>query len=275
MSQCVYHYTSLEALIGILKKDETKDSTGKTIFRNSLVFWGSRYDCMNDPQDYLFASKVVLPKMLKLLETREDINDTLKENNDAFPYVVSFSENRDDESMWKCYNADVCLEIDTQFLSPWVHDKGIIKGFFGKCCYANENEIDEVFIKAWQESLQYIEIIPSMARHACVYIKRDAFKQENEWRLYLADECLPHIRENGDTYYIEQPQDVKIKFIRNKDIVFYKEFVIQAKALKGIIVNDTDWEHFKKVKKHLEILLMSRGFYPEDIKIEQTSRYPL
>lgn len=275
MPEYVYHYTSLDALVGILKKDEVKDSKGKTKFSSSLVFWGSRYDCMNDPQDFLFASQVVLPKIIKSIEQREDISEDLKENNDAFPYIVSFSENEDDDSMWKHYNAEVCLKIDTSYLFPWIEEDGVIKGFWGKCLYAKEKDIDDQFFKSWRNSLQYIENIPSMARHACVYIKRDAFKIEREWRLYLSDETLPHVRQNGDCYYAEHPQDVKVKFVHDKDIVFYKEFRIDAKALKGIIINDTDFVHFHKMKKHIEVLLMSKGFYPEDISIEQTSRYPL
>lgn len=275
MPDRVYHYTSIDALVGILKKEEIEVSSGKKKYQSSLTFWGSRYDCMNDPQDYLFASKVVLPKILKTIEQCKEISEDLKEDNDAFPYIVSFSEKRDDDSMWKHYKAEVCLEIDTRYLSPWIQENGTIKGFWGKCVYAKEQDIDESFFESWQKSLQYIENIPSMARHACVYIKRDAFKQEQEWRLYLADEFLPHIKANGEIYYTEQPQDIKVKFVREKDIVFYKEFRIEAKALKAIIVNDTDWEHFHKVKKHIEVLLMDRGFFPEDILIEQTSRYPL
>ncbi len=275
MLEHVYHYTSLNALAGILKKEEMKNSSGKAKMKSSLVFWGSRYDCMNDSQDYLFASEVVLPKIMKSIEKRKDITEDLKENNDAYPYIVSFSENEDDDSMWRHYNADVCLKIDTSYLFPWIEEDGVIKGFLGKCIYAKEQDIDEKFFESWRNSLQYLENIPSMARHACVYIKRDAFKIEKEWRLYLSDEKLPHIRPNGDCYYTEQPQDVKVKSIRDNDIVFYKEFRIDAKALKGIIVNDTDFEHFHKVKKHIEVLLMSKGFYPEDISIEQTSRYPL
>ena len=275
MPEHVYHYTSLEALAGILKKEEIKGSTGKSKQKSSLVFWGSRYDCMNDPQDYLFATQVVLPKIMKSLERRDDIAEELKENNDAYPYIVSFSENEDDDSMWKHYNAEVCLKIDTSYLSPWITVDGIIKGFWGKCIYAKERDIDDSLFESWRNSLHYIENIPSMARHACVYIKRDAFRIEKEWRLYLSDETLPHVRSNGDCYYTEQPQDVKVKFIRDNDIVFYKEFQIDAKALTGIIINDTDWSHFQKVKKHIEVLLMSRGFYPEDIIIEQTNRYPI
>lgn len=274
MPDRVYHYTSLDALVGILNKEVSKTSSrGKN--SRFLTFWGSRYDCMNDPQDYLFASKVVLPKILKSIEQCEDIDDIFKENNEEFPYIVSFSENRDDESMWNHYKADVCLEIDTQYLSPWIQDNEIIRGFWGQCHYAKEEEIDRTFFEVWKRSLQHIENIPSMARHACVYIKRDAFKREKEWRLYIADECLSHIRANGDAFRTEQPQDVKIKCVRNKDIVFYKEFQIDAKALKAIIVNDTNWEHYQQVKKHIEVLLMSSGLFPEDIRIEQTSRYPL
>lgn len=262
MENLVYHYTSLDALLGIIGNTPHK-----------LTFWGSRYDCMNDPQDYLFASKIVLPKFLESLEKREDISDALNENNDFFPYIVSFSEKRDDEFMWKHYNADVCLEIDTKFLSPWIKEKEIIKGFWGQCTYVKEQNINDSFIKSWRNSLQYIENIPSMARHACVYIKRDAFSQEKEWRLYIADECLMRGKANGELYYAEQPQDVKFRF-KQKEMVLYKEFKVQAEALKTIIVNDTDLEHFHKLKKHLELLLKSNKLSPMDIQIEQTNRYP-
>lgn len=275
MPEYVYHYTKLDALMGILKREEIKESIEKKKLVNSLVFWGTRYDCMNDPQDYLFASQVVLPKVMKSIEQREDITEDLKENNDAYPYIVSFSENEDDDSMWKHYNAEVCLKIDTSYLSPWIVVDGVIKGFWGKCIYAKEQDIDESFFESWRNSLQYIENIPSMARHACVFIKRYAFRSEKEWRLYLADETSSHYRADGTSYHAEQPQDVKIKFVRDNDIIFYKEFRINAEALKGIIINDTDYEHYHKVKKHIELLLSSRGFDSKNILIEQTSKYPL
>jgi Protein of unknown function (DUF2971). len=274
MARHVYHYTSLDALVGILKKEDRRVVSNKDNL-SSLTFWGSRYDCMNDPQDYLFASKVVMPKVIKALEGQEDITEDLKENIEMYPYIVSFSENRDDESMWKHYQAEVCLELDSQYFSPWLKENDVIKGFWGKCHYANESKILDVFPKVSQDSMQYIENIPSMARHACVFIKRDAFRREQEWRLYMADECNFHFRANGSFSRMEQPQDIKVRQANKKGIVFYKEFKIDAKALTGIVVNDTDVEHFHKIKKQLEVLLRSRGFYPEDISIEQTSRYPL
>ena len=274
MPDFVYHYTSLEALVGILKKEEVKDSKEKIKDSSSLVFWGSRYDSMNDPQDYLFASQVVLPKIMDAIKNSEDLTEVQKETNTLFPYIVSFSENKDDESMWTNYNADICLKIDTKYLSPWIQEGEIITGFWGKCEYAKEEDLDEAFFKKWKNSIQYIENISSMAQHACVYIKRYNFRQENEWRLYMGDEILPQPCLDGTVYNTETPQNVKVKCIRNKDIVFYKEFKINGEALKGIVVNDVDYEHFSRVKKHLEILLVSRGFNPTQIKIEQTNRYP-
>lgn len=274
MEKYIYHYTNLDALRGILKQEEIDTSKGKK-HESSLTFWGSRYDCMNDPQDFMFASNVVLPKIQKALEGRNDILEEHKEVNKGYPYIVSFTENRDDESMWKHYHAEVCLELDTKYISPSIEKEGIIKCFYGKCLYAKESEIDEKFIESWEKSQQYIDNIYSMAQHACVFIKRKAFERENEWRLYIADEKLPHIKLNGETYYTEQPQEVKVKCIRNRDIVFYKEFRIVPEALKGILVNETDWNRFHSVKKHIEILLESKGFCSKDIVIDQTERYPL
>lgn len=274
MPKFVYHYTSLDALRGILNQEDIVTPKGNKK-ESLLTFWGSRYDCMNDPQDFTFASKVVLPRIQRFLKMKSDIGEELRECNEMFPYIVSFSETKDDESMWNNYHAEVCLELDTQYLSPWIVENGIIKGFWGRCIYARENEIDDKFLEAWKGSLHSIENIHSMAQHACVYIKRKAFEREKEWRLYLADEIMAHVQLDGSSYYTEQPQDVKIKCIRDKDIVFYKEFKIDYKALKKIIINDTDWEHFHKVKKHIEILLESKGFCSDDIVIEQTDRYPI
>lgn len=264
MSNYVYHYTDLNALKGIVSLHPKK-----------LTFWGSRYDCMNDPQDYLFALQVVLPKILNSIEKRKDILYEEKEDNPTYPYIVSFTENEDDDFMWKHYKAEVCLEIDTESFTPWLTDGKIIKAFWGKCKYASEKALDDAFFQSWQDSLQYIDNIPSMARHACVYIKRDAFKPEKEWRLYMADELMPYVREHVETCNAERPQDVKVKCVRNGDIILYKEFQIEANALKRIIINDTDWAHFQKVKKHAELLLAINGFFPNDVQIEQTKRYPI
>jgi len=263
----VYHYTNLEALNGILNGQQQREC--------SLNFWGTRYDSLNDSQDYIFAKNVVLPKILKAIEKEECLNEEKKEINHIFPYIVSFSENKDDEFMWQHYNAEVCIVVDSTYFSPWIIEEGVIKGFWGKCDYVNENNIDKSFFQKWKSSIQHIENISSMAQHACVFLKREAFKKENEWRLYLGDEINIKGYADGNIEEVETPQDIKVKCIRNKDFILYKEFKINYKALKGIIINDVNIEHYRSVKKHLEILLLSRGFDLSKILIEQTNRYPL
>ena len=270
MDNLVYHYTNMNAFVGIIGGNNNDSNTAA-----NLTFWGTRYDSMNDPQDYIFASRVVLPKFKKAIENMNSLTEEETEDVESFSYIVSFSENRDSEFMWKHYKAEICLELDSSLFSPWTAKEEKINGFWDKCEYAEESDIDDVFFEKWRKSKVYLKNLNDMARHACVYIKRKAFEPEKEWRLYMADGALSHFKSNGESCKMEQPQDVKVKYIRDNDIIFYKEFVLPSQALKGIIVNDRDWDHFQKVKKHIEVLLRKRGFFPEDITIKQTNCYPL
>ena len=270
MGKLVYHYTDLSAFVGIVGGFRNEKKTHPV-----LTFWGTRYDCLNDPQDYLFASKVVLPKIKNAIVLMNSDNEEEIEDVEFFPYIVSFSESCDSDFMWKHYKADVCLEIDSEYFTPWLEDNGKIKAFWDKCVYAEEDEIDDSFIYKWKNSMTCFKNINDMARHACVYIKRAAFREEKEWRLYVSDCLLSEFKANGETYKSEQPQDVKVKSIHNKDIIFYKEFTLPAEALKGIIVNNVDCESYQKVKKHIELLLRQKGFFLGDLSIRQTNRYPI
>lgn len=257
----LYHYTSLQALIGIIQKKK-------------LLFRGTRYDSMNDPVDYTFAADVVIPKLLSVLEKEKKLNDEETDYCEMYPYTVSFSENKDDESMWKHYGSDVSLEIDTSTFYPKYDINEKIKFFFDKCIYVNEEQLETAFITKWQESLQFTNI-PAIVQYACVYIKRDAFQREKEWRIFTADYRTGLMGKDGVFYETEIPQDVKVSMIREKDIILYKEFEFPMEALTGIIINDNDPFHFHKVKKHIQLLLISNGFPPGKIKIRQTCNYPL
>ena len=260
------------SIVGGYKNDGKKEP--------NLTFWGTRFDCLNDPMDYLFASKVVLPKIKNAVidmcnsTEEEEINEEVTEDVESFPYIVSFSENKDSDFMWKHYKADICMEIDSDCFTPYLKHNGIVKAFWDSCAYAEEDKIDECFFNKWNDSLVDIKNINDKARYASVYIKRAAFKDEKEWRLYMADCVLAQLSANGDITIGEQPQEVKVKCIRDKDIILYKEFIVPAKALKGIYVNNVDYESFQKVKHHIEILLRMKGFNG-DIDIRQTNRYPI
>ncbi len=270
MGKLVYHYTDMNAFVGIIGGYKSEEHT-----HPNLTFWGSRYDCMNDPQDYLFASEVVLPKIKDAIAKMNNDNEEETEDVESFPYIVSFSESRDSDFMWKHYKADVCLELESEYFTPCLNEDGKIKAFWDKCVYAEEDEIDDTFIDKWKSSLSYLKNINDMARYACVYIKRAAFRDEKEWRLHISDCNLSRFNKSGEIDRGEQPQDVKVKCIRDKDIVLYKEFVLPAKALKGIIINDVKWDNYKSIKRHIELLLRQKGFFLGNISIRQTNRYPL
>ena len=51
----VYHYTSLDAVRGILRDKD-------------ICFWGTRYDSLNDPTDCAYAEEDILPEFKEFLK---------------------------------------------------------------------------------------------------------------------------------------------------------------------------------------------------------------
>ena len=98
MENLIYHYTDLNALISI-------------VGRESLTFWGSRYDCMNDPLDYQYAINRLLQPMMNVAKEdfKEQSTSPILEELRTLPYIVSFSKKEDDFLMWRMYNAKVSL----------------------------------------------------------------------------------------------------------------------------------------------------------------------
>lgn len=255
----LYHYTSLGALIGIIQS-------------NKLVFRGTRYDSMNDPTDYIFAANTAIPKVLQELKQISNLTEEEKDYCEMYPYTVSFTENCDDGFMWKHYGSEVSLEICIDAFYPTYKVDEKVKFFFDKCIYTNEEELNDAFIKKWKESIE-TNNLTEIAQYACVYIKRDAFRREKEWRMYSADYKTATV--NGKYFATEMPVDIKVAKVREKDIILYKEFILPSTALTGIIVNDNDPAHFSKVKKHIQLLLQQNKFSLDNITIRQTKNYPL
>lgn len=70
------HYTSLDAMFGIIKKD-------------GLHFRATHYDQLNDTHEYKWAYEPLLGEIAKERSTsKEEIDDLYKK----FPYVISFSQ---------------------------------------------------------------------------------------------------------------------------------------------------------------------------------------
>ena len=53
----VYHYTSLDAVKGILRNKD-------------ICLWGTRYDSLNDPTDCIYAEEDILPEFKEFLKEK-------------------------------------------------------------------------------------------------------------------------------------------------------------------------------------------------------------
>lgn len=268
MSELVYHYTKLDALVGILQSVKGEEQ--------NLIFWGTRHDCMNDPEDYTFAADVVVPRMIESIKDMEELDESESEYVEDIPYIVSFTENKDDDFMWLFYKAEVALELDANVLDSLNGKSGIISMFWDKCEYVEEDKLDDAFINKWKEARTYLSNLPTMAQHTSVFIKRKAFEREREWRLYSSASKLYMVTEEHGVDNIETSVNpVNVKCVSDGDIILYMEFKIPREALKGIIINDVDVKRFHKIKKHIEVLLAKKGISSKTISIRQTNRYPL
>lgn len=251
----IYHYTSLDAAIKILQKEH-------------ICFWGTRYDSMNDPTDSIYARDVVIPLFKRTIE-ESNLDDYDKDDSEAFSYIVSFSQKEDDFYMWRTYKADVALEFNRDIIKEYIDkDKSPSFIYFDDCDYPEDEEgLHRAFIDKLN-TLNQGQGAMLAARHAVAFIKRPEFKDENEVRLVTFDHEGMSISEDHCIEH-EIPDNVGVKMIRNKDLVLYKEFHLPKNALTGIIINTNGDEHYKSVKKHIELWLLQQG-YKHDIKIRRT-----
>lgn len=97
----ICHFTSSDALFSIIRND-------------GLHFMASRYDCMNDSEEYKW-----LYEPLKTRISKEQSMSEREANNlyEKFPYVISFSEKEDSGDMWIRYGAKgngVCIGLSKE-----------------------------------------------------------------------------------------------------------------------------------------------------------------
>lgn len=103
----IYHYTSLDALINILKPGENE----------KIFFWASHAWFLNDPLEYKFALSLLKPSLEKYERENSKQEEFSKRLPDSFgirllnlapgePFLFSLSELSDDLSMWRAYGFD-------------------------------------------------------------------------------------------------------------------------------------------------------------------------
>ncbi len=257
----LWHYTTLNALIGILRKD-------------SLCFWGGRYDSMNDPTDFIYAQERIDPFLKKFLKDQQ-MEDEIDNSKDYFPYIVSFSKKRDDFNMWRLYNAEVAIGLKRCILTSeqnTLNERRILK----EVLYTTDKMIHSDAFKLFKEEvkrdkeLMEANIIETFYTEIFPFIKDKAYKIESEVRLVEFD-CSKVA--NKKSVGVEITNPVKCRGVRNGLLLLYKEFLISQKALKKIIIRTHDDNYFQKIKEQLELILISCGF-KSNVVIERSTCSP-
>lgn len=213
----VWHYTTLEAAIGILETNE---------------LWASDVRFMNDPSEFRFA----IEQFLEYLQRRGLPNDAFKESllrnlnwlnpfdgQHAMPIICSFSAEPDDLTQWRSYSDDgsgVAFVFDVESLRESVRACG---GDWHECRYIDRishpsetSELERAFENilwelqnVWQrddvrteedagdrESLVRHEIrTGTLARDIIPVLKPDGFRGEKERRaVFLGMFAKPKLR---------------------------------------------------------------------------------
>lgn len=99
----LFHYTKKELLPSIVQQD-------------GLHFWASRYDCMNDSEEYKWLYE---PLRLRISDEKHMTEKEVNELYEKFPYVISFSEKENSPELWNRYGNNgggICLVLDREKL---------------------------------------------------------------------------------------------------------------------------------------------------------------
>jgi len=272
----IYHYTSFDSLRGICRAPSSDQG---------LCFWATRFDCFGDKEEYKLGISVIkqlLPELEKRLQPDRRIasafewdeiigNETL-----PFPYVVSFTDKKDNEYMWEryaCQGKGVVIALDD---SRRIVNENTKNYYLRKCLYRGDlsdadlfNEIeDEYFNAAFfaltgpqkKLAMAFLSANPQLfvaliGRYLLSYvatrIKGEHYSKEQETRLILAAprlDMLPIIDRFKDVYkqfsidvegYERMMKSEKVRKRANGEIVYYQDVYLPGSVLNQVYVKDS------------------------------------
>lgn len=245
-NEILAHYTSLDALFGIIKKD-------------GLHFRATRYNQLNDTHEYKWAYEPLLKKIAEeRLETKEEINNLYEK----FPYVISFSQKEDNHLLWHLYGGcgkGVSLVLDSNVVSQACDDR-VDWDVFQKVRYATKENVmkklecavaDFRNSSCWvaDESEEFDDKI-----YACAFVKNEEWEYENEWRYARVRENNISVHPTADSIKytpIEDKHELRF-YARGSQVIPYLDVYFEPKALSKIILgNGIDYNQFSSVIKNL------------------------
>ena len=292
----LYHYTSFDSLKGICRAPSTDEG---------LCFWATRFDCFGDKEEYKLGISVIkrlLPELEKRLQPDRRIassfewDEILGNETLPFPYVVSFTDKKDNEYMWEhyaCQGRGVVIALDDSLRIVNEYTKNY---YLKKCLYIGDKSDAELFKEIEDEylnaafaaltgpqkelALAFLSVNPQLfvaivGRYLLSYvatrIKGERYSREQETRLILAaprQEMIPMVDRFKDVFkqfsvdvdgYEAMMRNEKIRKRENGETVYYQDVYLPGNVLKRVYVRN------EGLIEQVGIVLRERGF--NDVRV--------
>lgn len=253
----VYHYTSAEAFLGMLK-DIKKD----TPFPKVLTFLATHLAYMNDPQESKYGEELA-KEYIREKETESNCNyDLHVDSNPFYPllknmFSISFSAENNSLPMWSMYGKfdGLCLGFDLQKnedFSNIGNPNTVTRVIYGK-----DHGIETLYKNIYSLFVTRRNI-PSIIKNVAeatlykalsCYIKHPAYSYEKEYRMIIVN------------------KDIKFR-CKNSIIIPYILHKIPVSKLKSIILGPTSRPEL--IKNSIKMMLDSKGIDIKNINFENS-----
>ena len=271
MDNLVYHYTSLEALDGIIGKDK-------------VTFWATKYQYMNDPFEKIWAQNYILSIIERESNGDNESSDTINKLVDRYPYIISFCDIPDYRNMWRLYCNDglgVCIGLNSDILQQVASENLLSEtktkqDFFESVIYCSRNNIKQtidyldqrgIFNLNQNDKLDNLYIMSA-------FVKCDDFYIENEFRYARLREnsqvlVSPNISTGGTiSKALEDITDVKYRMRGANELIPYLEIDFPSNVIEKIIVG-YGYPDFNKPRQCIKQIL-SKNPLLADVQIEES-----
>lgn len=294
----LYHYTSIQALEGILRDSPSE---------KGLCFWASRYDCFGDKEEYkvgIETIKALLPKVENRLQSDRRVAssfdwESIKENRILpMPYVISLTKRCDNNHMWENY-ADcghgVVLALDE---TKNVSFEGMPHMIMLKpCLYKGRLSDDELFKEIETEYFNgafgmltgpkkefafgllkdYPQVFVKLIAMCLLGYAAPRIKEENYYREEEVRVIIPSQRPNSEVLslleqfkktkildiniedMVHMVKDEKCREKRDGEFVYYRELYLPSTVLNKVYIKDA------KQLSIVENILARKGFGDREI----------
>ena len=273
----IYHFTSVDALLGMLKDFSTEN--------RNLKMWATSAMFLNDPSEYGYG-KEVSRNLLREIEDELEIDKTERLSNlmysdamkrffaqfekdsssiptaiyDSIPYVMSFSLESDSLPMWTSYGKNgngIAIGINREALEKHLDSLDDNKTFTIRNCHYGFDSNEWLAIK---NSIKYqYELMLQTANGGD---EGTVFAKQMDIIRLLNNQLSPFIKHEG----YRHEQEVKCKVYKAKEIKFresrgslipYVEVDIPISCIEKIIIGPT--ADAERMQISLEILMRSRN----------------